>query len=96
MFSPSTLNILLQLVAAIVIFAFGYLALMLCAMAAFVLANLIYKAAHFSWVHVISKAVPAHGVSVKISNHTPSFHTIESPFSGTPNIQRLHLRRIVK
>jgi hypothetical protein len=69
MFSPSTLNILLQLVAAIVIFAVGYLALMLCAMVAFVLANLVYKGTHFSWVHVISKAVPAHGVSVKVSGH---------------------------
>jgi hypothetical protein len=69
MVSPSVLNVLLSSIAAIVIFVVGYLALLLCAIAGLVLANLIYKAARFFWSHVFSTAVSTNGVSAKVRGH---------------------------
>ena len=69
MFSPPTVNILLQSAAAIVICMVGYLALMLCAIVGLVLANLIYKAVRFIWSHVIPSAVPTNIDSAKVGGH---------------------------
>lgn len=67
MFSPSTMNSLIQSVAALLIFTIAYLALLLSAIVGVVLAHLSYKGARLFWSRVISGAVSANAVAVPVS-----------------------------
>lgn len=48
---PLVYNLILAL-AALLIFVFGYLVLLICAIAGIMFANLIYKCARFTWAQV--------------------------------------------
>jgi hypothetical protein len=69
MFSASLVNVLLQVIAAVVICFVGYLSLMLCALVGLVLAKLIYKAARFVWFRMISRVISTNILTANVGGH---------------------------
>ena len=79
----SLVNILAQSLAALVIFVIGYLALLVSAIAALVLASLIYKGARLFWARAIQPALAVNGMPANAEMLPSPSH------EGSPRVGRI-------
>lgn len=69
MILPSTFQILVQAIAAELIFVIGYLVLLLSVIACLGIAVLVYEGARWLWFYMMSSAASAHRVPTEITGH---------------------------
>jgi hypothetical protein len=66
---PSSIYILFQAIAALLIFVIGYLALLLSVLACFVIAVVIYRCARLLWTQLTRCSVPVGRLSIEVTGN---------------------------